>query len=136
VVWDMRDKELRLQCDAGRCCRPLFVVEDRRLKIRKSDIKVLQERSAMTPHGTAAGGDARSIASQNARWSDIVQKGFIEYIDCDEAETTMVAMSFEDLTRSRHDPKAYSQTYTHCEIHPSVPTSPPLIASSRAWSDR
>ncbi len=105
VVWDMRDKELRLQCDAGRACRPLFVVENQRLRIQKSHIRLLQ---------------SKAVESTPTRWSDLINKGLIEYIDCDEAETTMIAMAFEDLVRARTDQFAYSHTYTHCEIHPSV----------------
>lgn len=43
---DIRLQELRLYTDAGRCCRPLFIVdlEKQRLRIRKDDISKLQER--------------------------------------------------------------------------------------------
>lgn len=35
VVHDIRLQELRLYSDAGRCCRPLFIVEDQQLIIKK-----------------------------------------------------------------------------------------------------
>lgn len=35
VVHDIRLQELRLYSDAGRCCRPLFIVEDQQLLIKK-----------------------------------------------------------------------------------------------------
>jgi DNA-directed RNA polymerase II subunit RPB2 len=78
VVWDMRDKELRLQCDAGRCCRPLFVVHNQRLKITKTHIRTLQEKALHASSG-GAGGD-----TNHARWSELINQGLIEYIDCDE----------------------------------------------------
>ncbi len=31
----------------------------------------------------------------------------------------MIAMTIDDLKKSRHE-EAYSLTYTHCEIHPSM----------------
>lgn len=42
VVRDIRLKELRLYTDYGRCCRPLFIVENQKLLIKKQDIQALQ----------------------------------------------------------------------------------------------
>uniref|UniRef100_A0A453LQL6 DNA-directed RNA polymerase subunit beta n=1 Tax=Aegilops tauschii subsp. strangulata TaxID=200361 RepID=A0A453LQL6_AEGTS len=104
VVRDIRLKELRLYTDYGRCSRPLFIVENQRLLIKKKHIRALQQRE--TP---------------DEGWHDLVAKGFIEYIDTEEEETTMISMTIRDLETSRHNPgEAYSETYTHCEIHPSL----------------
>ena len=48
-------------------------------------------------------------------WQDLVLEGLVEYIDCLEEETVMIAMTPEDLRESE-----YCATYTHCEIHPSM----------------
>ncbi|KAL0407370.1 UNVERIFIED_CONTAM: DNA-directed RNA polymerase II subunit RPB2 [Sesamum latifolium] len=54
-------------------------------------------------------------------WHDLVSKGFIEYIDTEEEETTMISMTINDLVSARLNPsEAYSDTYTHCEVHPSL----------------
>uniref|UniRef100_A0ACD6AQB5 Uncharacterized protein n=1 Tax=Avena sativa TaxID=4498 RepID=A0ACD6AQB5_AVESA len=104
VVRDIRLKELRLYTDYGRCSRPLFIVEDQRLLIKKNHIRALQQRE--TP---------------DEGWHDLVAKGFIEYIDTEEEETTMISMTISDLVNSRINPEdAYAATYTHCEIHPSL----------------
>jgi DNA-directed RNA polymerase II subunit RPB2 len=104
VVRDIRLKELRLYTDYGRCSRPLFIVENQRLLIKKRHIRALQQRE--TPE---------------EGWHDLVAKGFIEYIDTEEEETTMISMTINDLIGARHNPEeAYSETYTHCEIHPSL----------------
>jgi DNA-directed RNA polymerase II subunit RPB2 len=47
IVRDIRDRELRLYTDAGRCCRPVFIVEDQRLKLKKKHIKKLADQ---VPH--------------------------------------------------------------------------------------
>ena len=39
----------------------------------------------------------------------------MEYIDCLEEESVMIAMTPEDLRESE-----YCSTYTHCEIHPAM----------------
>ncbi|KAL8228691.1 hypothetical protein R6Q57_013591 [Mikania cordata] len=53
-------------------------------------------------------------------WRDLVANGFIEYIDTEE-ETAMISMTINDLVSARLKPgESYSNTYTHCEIHPSL----------------
>ncbi|KAK4347150.1 hypothetical protein RND71_033489 [Anisodus tanguticus] len=54
-------------------------------------------------------------------WHDLVAEGYIEYIDTEEEETTMISMTINDLVQARLNPgDAYSDTYTHCDIHPSL----------------
>ncbi|KAG2290381.1 hypothetical protein Bca52824_049985 [Brassica carinata] len=105
VVRDIRLKELRIYTDYGRCSRPLFIVDNQRLLIKKKDIYALQERESAEEDG----------------WHHLVAKGFIEYIDTQEEETTMISMTINDLVQARLRPdEAYSDTYTHCEVHPSL----------------
>ena len=44
--------------------------------------------------------------------------GVVEYIDCLEEETTMIAMTPDDLNGEKDN--VYCTTYTHCEIHPAM----------------
>ncbi|KAF9611039.1 hypothetical protein IFM89_026390 [Coptis chinensis] len=105
VIRDIRLKELRLYTDYGRCSRPLFIVEKQRLLIKKKDIMALQQRESAEEGG----------------WHELVEKGYIEYVDTEEEETTMISMTINDLVQARLKPEeAYSETYTHCEIHPSL----------------
>ncbi|KAK2451642.1 DNA-directed RNA polymerase II subunit RPB2 [Trifolium repens] len=105
VVRDIRLKEVRIYTDYGRCSRPLFIVDKQRLLIKKKDIHELQQRESPKYGG----------------WSDLVSKGLIEYIDTEEEETTMISMTINELVQARLNPEeAYSDTYTHCEIHPSL----------------
>lgn len=94
IVRDSRDAELRLHTDAGRCCRPLFIVDNMQLKCKKQHIDLLKQKEYT--------------------WEDLVRGGLIELIDCEEEETCMIAMTIPDLK------EGYSSTYTHCEIHPSM----------------
>lgn len=101
VVWDMRDKELRLQADAGRCCRPLFIVEEgKELRLKRNH--VIQKLLSQDPN------------QEPWTWSDMVKEGFIEFIDTDEEEMILCAMTLDDL---RNQPEL---KFTHCEIHPSM----------------
>ena len=44
MVRDFREKEIRIYTDAGRICRPLLIVENQRLLLRKHHIDQLKER--------------------------------------------------------------------------------------------
>ena len=98
VVRDIQTRELRLFSDPGRCCRPLYIVKDQKLCIKKSHINKLHNKE-----------------ETDFRWSECIAQGLIEYIDTEEEETAMIAMSLSDL---RPDNLMYR--YTHCEIHPSM----------------
>ncbi|XP_051125161.1 DNA-directed RNA polymerase II subunit RPB2-like [Andrographis paniculata] len=105
IIHDIRLRELRLYTDYGRCSRPLFIVENQMLLIQKEDILALQQRESADDYS----------------WHHIVGKGFVEYIDASEEETTMISMTINDLVNSRRSSgDAYTETYTHCEIHPSL----------------
>jgi hypothetical protein len=41
-------------------------------------------------------------------WSTLVRQGYIEYVDTEEEETTMIAMTIRDLQAARADPKVCS----------------------------
>lgn len=99
VVWDMRNKELRVYCDAGRCCRPLLIVD--------SDTQQLNIR----------GRHIKKLVKKELNWKDLLEQGFVEYVDTDEEETIMVAMNIEDLGRKS---LGMDKNFTHCEIHPSM----------------
>ncbi|KAF8320547.1 DNA-directed RNA polymerase II subunit RPB2 [Cantharellus anzutake] len=126
IVRDIRERELRLYTDAGRVCRPLFIVEDQQLMLKKEHINKLNDRNATQPY----------------KWSDLVRDGVIELLDAEEEETVMICMTPDDLENSRtnaatagyvsnvgasdHDVAARirstmtAHTWTHCEIHPSM----------------
>ena len=80
--------------------------------------------------------------SERFRWNDLVSNGIVEYIDAEEEETIMIAMTPEDLEMSRRVQQGVSveqefnpedpgqrikpsvnpdaHQWTHCEIHPSM----------------
>ncbi|GMH42706.1 hypothetical protein BSKO_10625 [Bryopsis sp. KO-2023] len=111
VVHDLPLQEIRVYTDAGRTCRPLFVVMDQRLLIKKDHIfELLRAKDQLDLE-----------PEERYGWNNIVNLGFIEYIDTEEEETTMISMTIKDLKAARLNRMgAYSDTYTHCEIHPSM----------------
>nr|AGW47783.1 RNA polymerase subunit 2 [Ganoderma lucidum] len=126
VVRDIRERELRLYTDAGRVCRPLFIVENQQLLIQKRHIESLVR--------------AKDDPTLSYNWDSLLKDGVIELLDAEEEETVMICMTSEDLENSRlqaagidphaddenDDPSARlkaatsAHTWTHCEIHPSM----------------
>ncbi|CAF0895008.1 unnamed protein product, partial [Didymodactylos carnosus] len=100
MIREIREREIRIYSDAGRICRPLMIVEKQKLLLRQRHVDALKERE-YTRFG----------------WQNLVAEGVVEYIDCLEEETSMIAMTPEDLL-AKDNP--YCSTYTHCEIHPSM----------------
>lgn len=102
MIRDIRDREIRIYTDAGRICRPLLIVEDCRLLMKKHHIEMLKDREF-----------------NNYQWQDLVASGVVEYIDTMEEETTMIATAIESL-QPGEDGSYYCQTWTHAEIHPAM----------------
>lgn len=125
IVRDIRERELRLYTDAGRVCRPLFIVENQQLLLKREHMNEFINPDRMEPY----------------TWSDLRKEGVIELLDAEEEETVMICMSPDDLDDSRakeavahvSGPGASEQdvasriqsvmsnhAWTHCEIHPSM----------------
>eukprot|EP00921_Rhytidocystis_pertsovi_P011113 GHVQ01017903.1.p1 GENE.GHVQ01017903.1~~GHVQ01017903.1.p1 ORF type:complete len:1213 (-),score=132.68 GHVQ01017903.1:161-3799(-) len=98
IVRDIANKEVKIFTDAGRSMRPLYIVhKDQNLLIRKKHIN-------------------RLLRSDKYGWESLVEGGVVEMIDCEEEETCMIGMFLDDIK----NPSGYCNSYTHCEIHPSL----------------
>eukprot|EP00127_Corallochytrium_limacisporum_P001517 Clim_evm2s63 gene=Clim_evmTU2s63 len=105
IVWDLRDRELRYYTDVGRCTRPLLVVEEE------------EQRLAITRAHVA------DLIEGEMKFSDLRNAGCIDYVDTEEEETCLIAMSPEYLVPTDQDvaeQDVYTRSYTHCEIHPAM----------------
>lgn len=100
IIREIREREIRIYTDAGRICRPLLIVEDEKLLLKRKHIEQLKESER---------------DSKGYSWKDLIADGVVEYVDTLEEETCMVAMNPEDLNQPQ-----YCATHTHCEIHPSM----------------
>ena len=96
---DIKNSELRVATDAGRCLRPLFVVE-------RDEITGMQGLSLK-------GADLVDLQRRDTTFSNLLLDGKVELIDPEEEETILIAMSPEDCFNRRLN-------YTHCEIHPAM----------------
>lgn len=146
LVRDIRDREFKIFTDAGRVCRPLFVIDNDpkstncgKLVLTKDHITKLEEDKEL-----GANMDAEEKEEREMGWQGLVKNGVVEYVDAEEEETIMIVMTPEDLDVSRHLQSGYTEeelmpksdddlnkrvraphkmtqhTWTHCEIHPSM----------------
>jgi len=100
IVRNIRDQELRIYTDAGRVCRPLFVVTDNCLELKRGHLDKLRipELNQKEAYG----------------WEGLLTDGIVEFLDTAEEEGTMIAMDPSKLQETNN------ATFTHCEIHPSM----------------
>jgi DNA-directed RNA polymerase II subunit RPB2 len=114
ISWDILQNRINIQTEAGRCCRPLYVVENGKLLITQyfDDIK-----SGKIGWKQLTRGFSRPQAEENddiymdSKEVDLkIKQAPIEFIDVEETNNSYVAMT-PDVLKSRH---------THCEIHPST----------------
>lgn len=105
IVRDIEEREIRIYTDPGRICRPLYIVENSRVKVKKSHIRRLLQKEGELEYG----------------WKDLVSNGLVEFVDTEEEQTIMVAMMLEDLKRAQQGGAGLSGApYTHAEIHPAM----------------
>jgi DNA-directed RNA polymerase beta subunit len=106
IAWNITMNQININTDAGRLCRPLYIVEDNDLLMTDDIIKKLK--------------------SKELSWSNLLANldggegiGAIEYIDTEESDCSMIAMTYDNLRKNNPNGEAFYR-YTHCEIHPSM----------------
>ena len=121
-------KEIRINTDAGRLYRPLLRIENNKLKLNDN---MLQDIEVDETIG--------STKLKITNWDQFLNKypDVIEYIDIEESENLMIAMTLDEV-KDNHikmntkitNPSPNSdfvnryknvyKKYTHCEFHPSM----------------
>tara|TARA_B110000444_G_scaffold254278_1_gene286508 strand:+ start:5790 stop:9296 length:3507 start_codon:yes stop_codon:yes gene_type:complete len=100
IVFDYRNKEIRVCNDAGRVTRPVFRVNKKRnILTNRQLIKDIKNNNLMW--------DELSI---NHKYKDTI----LEYIDPEEQNASLIAMNSKELKEK------LQYKYTHCEIHAST----------------
>jgi DNA-directed RNA polymerase II subunit RPB2 len=119
VSWNIVNNEINVSTEAGRCCRPVYVVEDSKLLIEKylQDVKA----GKLSWFDLINGGLHAKVSGLEDPMSffkddkiDLAlleaSQAPIEYIDVEETNYSLIAM----------DKKTITKHHTHCELHPST----------------
>jgi len=110
IAWNIKLNEIQIYTDGGRLARPLYIIEDNQYTITDEFIKTMKNEKL-------SWNDILIRPIQNKATQNI--KAMIEYIDINESNTCMIAMSQDNLLENKKTNYAY-YNYTHCEIHPSL----------------
>jgi DNA-directed RNA polymerase II subunit RPB2 len=124
IMWDVQRDSIFVSTEAGRMCRPVHVIDsvDGTMRIEKLTD---EEFSKATFSNLMVGFALKSCD----RWSG---EGVIEYLDVEELDKAMVAMTPKDLCRTTKG-TTLPPKFTHAEIHPSLISG--VLAANIPFSD-
>ena len=113
ISWDFKNNLIAISSEAGRMCRPFYIVDNaedcRKLRV----CKLIDEDSEFwTKMKDKNFTEYISFLDKN-------EEGFIEYMDVEEIDKAMIAMMPIDLAKIKKD-TWIPPMYTHCELHPSL----------------
>ena len=115
VVWNVRGNFISLCTDAGRCVRPLYIIEKgNRLCLGEGHVRGLLDKKLswndlLSPYASPA-----ELTEKYGNTTPV-----IEYLDVEEMNASMIAMRYKDLGKTCVG-NTLPPRYTHLEIHPSL----------------
>jgi DNA-directed RNA polymerase III subunit RPC2 len=94
-------RAVHIATDGGRVCRPLIIVDE------TSGLPKLKQKHL------------EALASQVITIRDLLRQGVVEYVDCNEENNTLIALTERDLEIAIHQGlENRKMHYTHLEIDP------------------
>lgn len=127
IIWNIQKSNIIISTEAGRMYRPLYIV-DYDSKTNKSVLRIERILKRKNIDFNKYIKDKRfdyfivpnEIVKDNSDPNSYLdEEGFIEYMDCDEINNSMIATFPRDLDEGIKG-TALPPCYTHCEIHPSL----------------
>lgn len=113
ISWDFKNNMIAISSEAGRMCRPFYIVENTN-DVRKLRVcKLIDEESEFWKNMK------NKTFTEYIAFLDKNEEGFIEYLDVEEIDKAMIAMMPTDLAKIKKD-TWIPPMYTHCELHPSL----------------
>jgi DNA-directed RNA polymerase II subunit RPB2 len=109
ISWDMAKRQISISCEAGRCIRPLYIVDEgNTLRLTKRIVTDVMNGDVHWNNLIAEVGS-----------SDSSYKSVIELVDVEESNTLMIAPTYMSLRKGQKGERLPLR-YTHLEIHPSL----------------
>ena len=127
IAWNIQRSNIIISTEAGRMYRPLYIVDyDKDAKKRVLRIERILKRKNISfkeyikdKHFDYFIVPNEIIKNHDDPDSYLDEEGFIEYMDCDEINNSMIATFPCELDEGMKG-TAMPPCYTHCEIHPSL----------------
>ena len=121
ISFDYIMNEIKIYTDSGRCCRPLYIVDNNKLRITHSHVDRLK-RKIINWNNLIV----QSLNTKEGKITNDISEGVIEYIDSEESAQVMISMNPKELNSN-------ITKYQYCEIHPSLILG--ILASSIPFSN-
>ena len=127
ISWSIPSCEINILTDGGRCCRPLYILEDNKLVIKKSHIDGIKNKKLVWNNliGGLENPNVLNLydcdyncppVNKGSNELDMTQleknRAVIEYIDTDEADSIMLKTNISE--------DDHGERFSHCEIHSSL----------------
>ena len=117
ISWDISQCKLDINTEGGRCLRPLYILENNRFKIT-NEICNLLKNNKLSWNDLLVGGIYSLTGNSNSNSVNSIREAVIEFLDVQEADTSMIAMDNSKLENLKNKTVRYK--YTHCELHPCL----------------
>ena len=109
VSWNIPERRINVLTEAGRCCRPLYIVKDGSLVYKASRDGSKTWRELLIGDSGLDNEYHESFIDPGLRDAKSTG-GVIEFLDVEETNCSLIAMTEAEITPET----------THCEIHPST----------------
>ena len=126
LVWNIQDNVLDIKTTAGRCIRPLYILNNNEFVITNKHMKLFNN-NIINWDNLLSGNIPRLY------YDNIVNEAVIEYVDIEEEDNCMVAIDAHKIRTNSNSTKVIKYQYTHCEIHASLQMG--VLASIIPFSD-
>ena len=104
VYYHLEQRAVHIATDGGRVCRPLILVDE------STGMPKLKQRHL----------EALALGTMDIK--DLLREGIVEYVDCNEENNTLIALTEHDLAVAlmlgESDPEKKRTVYTHLEVDP------------------
>ena len=126
IVWNINENKLIIRTSAGRCMRPLYILENNKFKITNKHIELFNKK--------IINWDNLLLGNINKLYRETLSnEAVIEYIDIEEEDNCMLVSNSKKLKNNTSGKKVIQYRYTHCEIHSSLQMG--VLASIIPFSD-
>ena len=144
ITWNLTQRTIKINTDAGRFIRPMYIVDNNNLRITDEYIKKLKDTnysfdflispkfyetvkhaeninninniSSQSQPQSQPQSQSQTQSQSQAQYNNMLE-GVIEYIDTNEVNNCYFAMSDTDLCK---DNTPYNNKFSHCEIYPGL----------------
>ena len=128
IAWEVNKNKISVRTDGGRLCRPLYRIKNNQLLLTQKLLDELKDNTwdeilRLNINSKPECAECEDVCSKIKDISNYdYDKCIIEYIDTDEENTSMIAMTQDNLIVNmiNKEKNGVYYNYTHCEIHPSM----------------